>query len=64
VVITRNGKPIAVILSTAELESLKETLEIQSDPEFMKEIRKGLKAHQEGKVLKLDSLDELFGPAE
>ncbi len=60
IVITRNGKPVAVILSADELESLKETLEIQSNPSFMRQIRAGLKAHKKGKVLKYTSLDDLF----
>ncbi len=63
IVITRNGKPVAVILSADELESLKETLEIQSNPVFMKQIRAGLKAHKQGRTLKYASLDDLFNQA-
>lgn len=32
VLITRNGKPVAVILSTTDLESLEDTLDILSAP--------------------------------
>ena len=32
VVLTRNGRPAAVLMSPAELESLEETLDILSDP--------------------------------
>jgi prevent-host-death family protein len=39
VVLTRNGRPAAVLISPAELESLEETLEILSDPKAMKAIR-------------------------
>lgn len=39
VVLTRNGRPAAVIISPDELESLEETLEILSDPKAMKAIR-------------------------
>jgi len=40
VVLTRNGRPAAVIISPEELESLEETLEILSDPKAMRAIRK------------------------
>jgi antitoxin YefM len=40
VVLTRNGRPAAVIISPDELESLEETLEILSDPKAMRAIRK------------------------
>ena len=39
VVLTRNGRPAAVILSPDDLESLEETLDILSDPEAMRAIR-------------------------
>ncbi len=35
VVITRNGRPAAVVMSEAEYESLIETLEVLNDPEVM-----------------------------
>jgi antitoxin YefM len=35
VVITRNGRPAAVVMSQDEYESLIETLEVLSDPELM-----------------------------
>ncbi len=44
ITITRNGKPAAVIVSPEEYEGWKETLAIRSDPEFMAEIRKGIKS--------------------
>ena len=40
VVLTRNGRPAAVLISPDELESLEETLEILSDPKAMKAIQK------------------------
>jgi len=40
VVITKHGKPAAVVLSVEDLESLEETLEILSDPRLMRRIRK------------------------
>jgi antitoxin YefM len=35
VTITKNGKPVAVLISVEDLESLTETLEILSDPDAM-----------------------------
>jgi prevent-host-death family protein len=35
VVITRNGRPAAVVMSQNEYESLMETLEVLSDPDLM-----------------------------
>ena len=39
VVVTRNGKPAAVLISPDDLESLEETLAILSDPAAMDQIR-------------------------
>jgi len=39
VVITKHGRPAAVMLSLEDLESLEETLEILSDPVVMNAIR-------------------------
>ena len=39
VVITRHGKPAAVVVSLEDLESLEETLQILSDPVLMADIR-------------------------
>ncbi|HWX44641.1 MAG TPA: type II toxin-antitoxin system Phd/YefM family antitoxin [Solirubrobacteraceae bacterium] len=39
VVVTRNGKPAAVLISHEDLEELEETLAIMSDPALMDEIR-------------------------
>lgn len=41
VVITKHGRPAAVVLSIADLEGLEETLEILSDPKLIRRIRKG-----------------------
>jgi prevent-host-death family protein len=38
IVITKNGIPAAVLISPDDLESLEETLAIQSDPSLMAEI--------------------------
>lgn len=39
VVITKHGRPAAVLVSVEDLESLEETLEIMSDPDLLAEIR-------------------------
>jgi antitoxin YefM len=39
VLVTRNGKPAAVLVSYDDLESLEETLAIMSDPALMAQIR-------------------------
>lgn len=40
VVITKHGRPAAVVMSVEDLEGLEETLNILSDPKFMRRIRK------------------------
>ena len=58
VVITKNGRPAAVLISPDEFESWKETITIKSDSDFMKEIRRGISALE--KTSKLYTLEELF----
>jgi antitoxin YefM len=41
VVITKHGRPAAVVMSVEDLEGLEETLDILSDPKLMLRIRKG-----------------------
>ena len=40
IVVTKNGKPAVVILSCDEYDSLRETLDVLSDPGMMRQIRK------------------------
>lgn len=40
VVITKHGRPAAVVISVDDLEGLEETLDILSDPKLMRRIRK------------------------
>ncbi len=61
VTITVNGRPAAVLVSPDELDSLRETQAVRSDPALMKEIRRGLKALKDGKYKVFTDLDELFG---
>ena len=59
IVITKNGRPAAVLVSPDEFESLKETVAVRSDSSLMEEIKKGLRALKM-KGSKLYTLDELF----
>jgi antitoxin YefM len=58
ITITRNGKPVAIIVSPDEFDSWKETLAIRTDAELMEEIRRGLEDIK--KKRKLYTLEELF----
>jgi len=42
IIITRSGRPAAVLLSIEEYEGLVETLEILADPELSAAVRQGL----------------------
>jgi len=59
ILITKNGRPAAVLVSPDEFESLKETIAVRSDSALMKEIKKGLRALKM-KQAKLYTLEELF----
>jgi prevent-host-death family protein len=59
VMITRNGRPAAVLVSPEEFENWKETNAIRSDSALMKEIKSGLKALKTKKA-KEQTLEELF----
>lgn len=59
IVITRNGAPVAVLVSADEFESWRETMAIQLDPQSLAEIRHGLAALDEG-AADLYTLEELF----
>lgn len=41
VVVTKNGRPAVVLISTEDLDSLEETIAVLSDPETMAGIREG-----------------------
>lgn len=58
VVVTKNGKPTAVLISSDEYESWRETSKILSDQDLMEEIRKGIEELKQKS--KLYTLDELF----
>lgn len=53
VVVTKHGRPAAVMLSVEDLESLEETLEILSNPELLKDIRSGDRDAKAGRTERL-----------
>jgi prevent-host-death family protein len=59
VMITRNGRPAAVLVSADEFERWKETIEVRGDAALMKEIRAGLRALKTRKA-RLYTLEELL----
>ena len=58
ILITRNGRPAAVLVSPDEYEGWKETQAIRSDRELMAEIRRGLRQLRKGG--KIYTLEELI----
>lgn len=56
VVITRNGRPAAVLISPDDLEGLEETLAIMSDPGLMAAIKEGHEQAARGELIPLDDV--------
>lgn len=54
IIITRRGKPSAIILSYEEYERLLETLDVLSDPELMKAVQKGEEDIKKGDIASLN----------
>lgn len=52
VVVTRNGTPAAVLLSTDDLVSLEETLAVLEDSEAVAQLVEAHRAHLEGDVVR------------
>jgi antitoxin YefM len=59
IVITKNGSPVAILISPDEFEGWKETVAVRSDAAFMTEVKKGLDLLKKKKA-KLYTLEELF----
>ena len=59
VTVTRNGRPVAVLLSTDDLESIEETLAILSDPDAMREIEQGRAAVASDDVIGRDQIEAM-----
>jgi prevent-host-death family protein len=58
VVITRNGKQVALLMSMDEWESWEETIEVLSDPGLMETLRQ---SEEDVKAGRLVDLDEVLG---
>ena len=56
VVLTRNGRPAAVIMSPADLAALEDTLELLSDPAALEEIRAARDDIARGRVVSAEKL--------
>ncbi len=59
IVVTRRGKPAAVLVNFAEYERLKETLDVLSDPVLMRQIRRSQRFYAEGRQGL--SFEDVFG---
>ena len=57
-IITRNGRPAAVLISADEFASWQETRAIQRDPALMREIKRGLRELEKGQRF---TFEEVFG---
>lgn len=52
VTVTRNGRPVAVLISPADLAELEETLDVLSDPKAVADIREADAAYAAGDVVR------------
>jgi antitoxin YefM len=53
---TISSKRPVIVLDVDEYESMKETIDILSNPELMKDIEKGRQEYKEGKTISWDKL--------
>ena len=60
-IVTRHGKPEAVMLSEDDYESLIETLDILSDQKLMKDIKKGQEELKKGKGITWEKAKKKLG---
>lgn len=63
IVITRNGRPAAVVMSQAEYESLLETLEVLSDKDLMAALAESQKDLAAGRVTPWEEVKRELGLA-
>lgn len=55
-IVTKRGNPVAVMMSPDDYEGLLETIEILSDKEAARKIKKAKREIREGKVVSLEDL--------
>jgi prevent-host-death family protein len=61
VTVTRHGRPVAVVLSPDDLESLEETLDILSQPGALAEIRDSADDIAAGRTVSIEDIRAEFG---
>jgi antitoxin YefM len=61
VVITRNGRPVGVMLSSEEYEALAETLEVLDDNETLAALRESEVDVREGRLYRLEEVRRELG---
>ncbi len=59
IVVTRNGRPAAVLISHAEYSSLRETLDVLTSPDLLCQIRKSRRYFKKGS--KGGTFEDVFG---
>jgi antitoxin YefM len=60
IIVTRNGRPAAVLISPDELASLEDTLEMLSDPEAMAQLEESKRAYRSGDFVTGDELRDKY----
>ncbi len=60
IVVTRHGKSVAVLISTDELASLEDTLELLSDPDAMAAIAESRAAYADGDYITASELRQRY----
>jgi prevent-host-death family protein len=63
IVITRNGRPLAVLVPSAEYESMEETLEVLHDEPLLKALRESEADVRAGRLTSLDDVRRQLGLA-
>jgi len=56
IVLTRNGRPAAVLISPGDLEALEDTLELLADPKARTEIERARKEITRGKGIRAEQI--------
>ena len=60
IIVTRNGRPAAVLISPEEFDSLEDTLDLLSDPDAMRELAESKQANEAGDYIDGDELRSRF----
>jgi prevent-host-death family protein len=60
IIVTRNGRPAAVLISPDELASLEDTLELLSDRTTMEELAASRRAYEAGDVVTGEDLRDRY----